>query len=184
MPRVTDDVTAALHADDFSGESVTIPLKLNVVPLLHEVSPEAKAIGVVNMIILRKHADRPTYLFGTNTDWWVIRDLTIYLSNRTRAVVLALARSFLTLGIVLLNSLVPFPKASPTVVVSAIPATGTTTMQGTGSVGLYLLPTLFGASLGMVVEMAYKPACGNACAGSGRWVCVRRVDMSCKQGFY
>ncbi|KAG8683910.1 3-dehydroquinate dehydratase (3-dehydroquinase) [Ceratobasidium sp. 394] len=223
-PSVTDDVKAALNAEDFGGASVTIPLKLDVIPLLHEVSPEAKAIGAVNTIIPRKRPDGSTYLFGTNTDWRAIRDLarnnlvagitsettglvlgaggtaraalfalnslgikTIYLFNRTRAAAVALAESFPTFGIVPLDSLASFPKASPTVIVSAIPATGTTTTQGAGSAGVYLPPTLFSAPSGVVVEMAYKPAVtpvlGLAAQSSG-WVGVRGVDILCEQGFY
>ncbi|QRW07542.1 hypothetical protein RhiLY_06541 [Ceratobasidium sp. AG-Ba] len=223
-PTVTEELKAALGAEDFGGASVTIPLKLDVVPLLQEVSPEAKAIGAVNTIIPRKRADGSTYLFGTNTDWRAIHDLarnnlvvgitpettglvlgaggtaraalfalnalgikTIYLFNRTRAAAQALAESFPTFGIVPLDSLASFPKASPTVVVSAIPATGTTTTQGSGSAGVYLPPTLFSSPSGVVVEMAYKPAVtpvlGLAAQSKG-WVGVRGVDILCEQGFY
>ncbi|QRV93394.1 hypothetical protein RhiJN_21412 [Ceratobasidium sp. AG-Ba] len=223
-PTVTEELKAALGAEDFGGASVTIPLKLDVVPLLQEVSPEAKAIGAVNTIIPRKRADGSTYLFGTNTDWRAIHDLarnnlvvgitsettglvlgaggtaraalfalnalgikTIYLFNRTRAAAQALAESFPTFGIVPLDSLASFPKASPTVVVSAIPATGTTTTQGSGSAGVYLPPSLFSSPSGVVVEMAYKPAVtpvlGLAAQSKG-WVGVRGVDILCEQGFY
>ncbi|KAF8603719.1 Shikimate dehydrogenase [Ceratobasidium sp. AG-I] len=223
-PTVTEEVKAALADPDFGGASVTIPLKLDIIPLLHEVSPEAKAIGAVNTIIPRKRADGSTLLFGTNTDWRAIRDLaqnnlvvgitpettalvlgaggtaraalfalnslgiqTIYLFNRTRAAAQALADTFPTFGIVPLDSLSSFPKAAPTVVVSAIPATGTTTEQGTGAAGVYLPPSLFSSPSGVVVEMAYKPAVtpvlGLAAKASG-WVGVRGVDILCEQGFY
>lgn len=223
-PTVTEDLKAALAAPGFGGASVTIPLKLDIIPLLHEVSPEAKAIGAVNTIIPRKRADGSTLLFGTNTDWRAIRDLaqnnlvvgitpettalvlgaggtaraalfalnslgiqTIYLFNRTRAAAQALADTFPTFGIVPLDSLSSFPKAAPTVVVSAIPATGTTTEKGTGAAGVYLPPSLFSSSSGVVVEMAYKPAVTpvlSLAAKSSGWVGVRGVDILCEQGFY
>ncbi|CAE6445533.1 unnamed protein product [Rhizoctonia solani] len=223
-PTITDEVKAAIRAPDFGGASVTIPLKLDIIPLLDEVSPEAKAIGAVNTVIPRKRADGSTSLFGTNTDWRAIHDLarnnlvvgitdettalvlgaggtaraalyavhalgikTIYLFNRTRPAAQALAETFPTFGIIPLDSLASFPKAAPTVVVSAIPATGTTTEQGNNAAGVYLPPTLFKAPSGVVVEMAYKPAVtpvlGLAAKASG-WIGVRGVDILCEQGFY
>ncbi|EUC60327.1 pentafunctional aromatic protein, partial [Rhizoctonia solani AG-3 Rhs1AP] len=221
---ITDEVKAVIRAPEFGGASVTIPLKLDIIPLLDEVSPEAKAIGAVNTIIPRKRADGSTSLFGTNTDWRAIHDLarnnlvvgitnettalvlgaggtaraalyaihalgikTIYLFNRTRAAAQALADTFPTFGIIPLDSLNSFPKAAPTVVVSAIPATGTTTEKASDSAGVYLPPSLFEAPSGVVVEMAYKPAVtpvlGLAAKSSG-WVGVRGVDILCEQGFY
>ena len=62
-----------IRATDFGGASVTIPLKLNIVPLLDEVSIDAKLIGAVNTIFadpMRKGIDGSgKYLIGENTDW-------------------------------------------------------------------------------------------------------------------
>ncbi|KAL4751010.1 Shikimate dehydrogenase [Aspergillus terricola var. indicus] len=64
------DVQEFIRSHDFGGASVTIPLKLDIMPLLDEVAAEAEIIGAVNTIIpvsTGKNA-RPR-LIGRNTDW-------------------------------------------------------------------------------------------------------------------
>ncbi|MCJ1405744.1 3-dehydroquinate dehydratase (3-dehydroquinase) [Xylographa trunciseda] len=62
-----------IRADDFGGASVTIPLKLDIMPLLDEVSENARLIGAVNTIAVdptRKGlSGSGKYLIGENTDW-------------------------------------------------------------------------------------------------------------------
>ncbi|KAL2755857.1 hypothetical protein ACRALDRAFT_2104468 [Sodiomyces alcalophilus JCM 7366] len=55
---------------DFGGASVTIPLKLDVMPLVDEISESAKVIGAVNTIVRLpgKDGEQPR-LLGDNTDW-------------------------------------------------------------------------------------------------------------------
>ena len=48
-----------------SGVNVTYPSKQAVIPLLHELSPEARALHSVNTVVFR-HGKR----IGHNTDWW------------------------------------------------------------------------------------------------------------------
>ena len=62
------DVKELIRATDFGGASVTIPLKLDIMPLLDEVSDAAKVIGAVNTIIPVGSGDKVT-LRGDNTDW-------------------------------------------------------------------------------------------------------------------
>ena len=68
---VTDETRAVLASPDFGGASVTIPLKLDVIPLLDTLTPAAEAIGAVNTII----PCQPTSpggsrtLLGDNTDY-------------------------------------------------------------------------------------------------------------------
>ena len=50
------------HARAFRGVNVTIPYKSAVIPLLDEVSPEARRIGAVNTVV-----NRGGRLFGYNT---------------------------------------------------------------------------------------------------------------------
>ena len=70
----TSDVREVIHSPTFGGGSVTIPLKLDVIPLLDTISPQAETIGAVNTI-LREHVandegDSTTFkLHGHNTDW-------------------------------------------------------------------------------------------------------------------
>jgi pentafunctional AROM polypeptide len=67
-----------LRAPDFGGASVTIPLKLDVMPLLDEIAEEAQTIGAVNTIVRVEQppsssgepaAARPPKLIGRNTDY-------------------------------------------------------------------------------------------------------------------
>ena len=64
------DLQQILRADDFGGASVTIPLKLNIMPLLDEISDDAKVIGAVNTVVVHPS---PTIdaskRYGQNTDW-------------------------------------------------------------------------------------------------------------------
>ncbi|KAE9312852.1 Pentafunctional AROM polypeptide [Phytophthora fragariae] len=52
----------------FGGGSVTIPLKVDIMEHLHELSPAAKAIGAVNTI-MREDRNGSPYWKGDNTDW-------------------------------------------------------------------------------------------------------------------
>jgi shikimate dehydrogenase len=54
---------ARVRKTEIRGLNVTIPHKQNVIPLLDELTPLAKAIGAVNTIYLREDK-----LFGDNTD--------------------------------------------------------------------------------------------------------------------
>lgn len=64
------DIRDLIRAQHFGGASVTIPLKLDVIPLLDEVSPAARAIGAVNTIVPVPVAGKRTQLLlGDNTDW-------------------------------------------------------------------------------------------------------------------
>jgi shikimate dehydrogenase len=49
----------------FAGLNITHPLKQAVVPLLTELSDDARALGAVNTVLLRDGAR-----IGHNTDWW------------------------------------------------------------------------------------------------------------------
>jgi pentafunctional AROM polypeptide len=64
-----EDVKDFIRAPDFGGASVTIPLKLDIMPLLDEVAQEAEIIGAVNTIVPVPNGDKPPRLIGYNTDW-------------------------------------------------------------------------------------------------------------------
>ncbi|MBI5823292.1 MAG: shikimate dehydrogenase [Chloroflexi bacterium] len=57
------DLLDRVRAKEIQGLNVTIPHKQNVIPLLDELTPTAKAIGAVNTIYLREDK-----LIGDNTD--------------------------------------------------------------------------------------------------------------------
>lgn len=67
------DLEKVLRSDDFGGASVTIPLKLDIMPFLDEVSEDAKIIGAVNTIIVeysrKSKSTQGHHLTGRNTDW-------------------------------------------------------------------------------------------------------------------
>jgi len=63
----TDDlasVVAAFRALRFRGFGISMPFKQQIIPLLHEVSEEVRAIGACNTVVATD--DR---LRGENTDW-------------------------------------------------------------------------------------------------------------------
>lgn len=62
-----NEIRAVLASDAFGGASITIPLKEMVLPLVHVLSPAAKAIGAVNT--LAKHGGKNGRVYGDNTDW-------------------------------------------------------------------------------------------------------------------
>ncbi|KAF5657374.1 3-phosphoshikimate 1-carboxyvinyltransferase [Fusarium heterosporum] len=66
-----EDVLDALRAPDFGGASVTIPLKLDIMSQLDEISNAARTIGAVNTVVPRGKADSSgrRRLLGDNTDW-------------------------------------------------------------------------------------------------------------------
>ena len=66
------DLEDVLRDDDFGGGSVTIPLKIDIMQVLDEVSDDARVIGAVNTIVVhpsRNAATQRQYLIGQNTDW-------------------------------------------------------------------------------------------------------------------
>lgn len=63
------DAEAIIRAPDFGGASVTIPLKLDIMPYLDVIAPGARAIGAVNTIVPSRRPDEKPTLTGHNTDW-------------------------------------------------------------------------------------------------------------------
>lgn len=61
-----------IHNPNFGGASVTIPLKLDIMPHLDDISPDAKVIGAVNTIVPQRSSSEETKLYGDNTDWQAI----------------------------------------------------------------------------------------------------------------
>ncbi|KAK1472791.1 pentafunctional AROM polypeptide [Colletotrichum costaricense] len=63
------DVRELIRAPDFGGASVTIPLKLDIMKEIDEVSEAARIIGAVNTIIPVSTSGDTAKLIGDNTDW-------------------------------------------------------------------------------------------------------------------
>ncbi|CAI7641958.1 unnamed protein product [Penicillium pancosmium] len=86
-----EDVKEFIHAPDFGGASVTIPLKLDIMPLLDEVAQEAEIIGAVNTIVPVANGNAAPRLVGYNTDWQgmvqSLRNDGVYGSNGTESAV-------------------------------------------------------------------------------------------------
>ncbi|KAI9804162.1 MAG: hypothetical protein M1825_001564 [Sarcosagium campestre] len=68
---LTTDLEGTIRSGSFGGASVTIPLKLDIIKLLDQVSDDAKIIGAVNTIVSAKKEEDSddTMLVGYNTDW-------------------------------------------------------------------------------------------------------------------
>ena len=61
-----EEVSGFFAKKEYSGYNVTIPYKRDAAALCDELSPQAKAIGSVNTVVLRKDGT----LFGDNTDYY------------------------------------------------------------------------------------------------------------------
>jgi quinate/shikimate dehydrogenase (NAD+) len=59
------DVVTAAQRFGFAGLNITHPCKQAVIPLLDELSPDAKALGAVNTVVFEDGRR-----VGHNTDWW------------------------------------------------------------------------------------------------------------------
>lgn len=80
--EVAEEIKIAIGDSAFGGASVTIPYKLDVIPLLDKLSPAAEAIGAVNTIIPRTTGSG-RMLVGDNTDWLGIKAcITEQLSSK------------------------------------------------------------------------------------------------------
>ncbi|OCF35426.1 pentafunctional AROM polypeptide [Kwoniella heveanensis BCC8398] len=66
--KVDQSVLDIIRSPDFGGASVTIPLKLDIIPHLDSVSEDVKIIGAVNTIVPQSNGK----LHGENTDWQAI----------------------------------------------------------------------------------------------------------------
>jgi pentafunctional AROM polypeptide len=75
-PEVGEEIKATIVSPSFGGASVTIPFKIDILPLLDKLSPAAEAIGAVNTIIPRTTdaSGSQRILYGDNTDWLGIRE--------------------------------------------------------------------------------------------------------------
>ncbi|CAH0050082.1 unnamed protein product [Clonostachys solani] len=65
------DVDEVLRSPDFGGASVTIPLKLDIMDRLDDLTEAAHVIGAVNTVIPtgETNKDGRQFLLGDNTDW-------------------------------------------------------------------------------------------------------------------
>ena len=79
-PERIAEAVAGLRALGFRGANVTVPHKQAVMPFLDDLTPEARAIGAVNTIVVQKNGA----LLGTNTDaagfWQDLRALGVPLT--------------------------------------------------------------------------------------------------------
>ncbi|MBK5252422.1 MAG: shikimate dehydrogenase [Peptostreptococcaceae bacterium] len=82
-----EDGVEKLLASGFDGFNVTIPYKESIIPLLHEISPEAKVIGAVNTVKIESGRLR-----GFNTDLYGFETMLdlggLHVTPETRALVI------------------------------------------------------------------------------------------------
>jgi shikimate dehydrogenase len=103
-PEALPDLLLAAQRLGFAGLNITHPCKQLVIPLLDELSTDARALGAVNTVVLRDGKRR-----GENTDWWgfaeafrrnmdgVRRDRVVQLGAGGAGA--AVAHALLTLGV-------------------------------------------------------------------------------------
>jgi 3-dehydroquinate dehydratase type I len=83
----------------FGGASISLPFKLEIIPLLHSMSDHAQIIGAVNTIVpmpvVEGTGNTLPALYGDNTDWIGIRTCTLRnltpanaITSRTTALVI------------------------------------------------------------------------------------------------
>lgn len=71
LPVAPSDLGAAvkgLRVLGFTGSNVTIPHKQGVMPLVDELSVQARAVGAVNTLVFRRLEDERITVYGENTD--------------------------------------------------------------------------------------------------------------------
>jgi shikimate dehydrogenase len=64
-PEALPELLAAAERMGFTGLNITHPFKQSVLPLLTELSSDARALGAVNTVLLQDGRR-----IGHNTDWW------------------------------------------------------------------------------------------------------------------
>lgn len=64
LPNALADALSALQKEDYAGVNLTLPHKEKALTLMHTLSPEAKAIGAVNTVMVLEDGT----LHGHNTD--------------------------------------------------------------------------------------------------------------------
>ena len=67
-PSVEEAMAYLLSQPNLKGFNVTIPYKQAVLPYLSGISPEAEAIGAVNVVCVRQTECGKNVLFGCNSD--------------------------------------------------------------------------------------------------------------------
>ena len=110
----------------------------------------------------------------------------IYIYNRTRDSAQKLAAVFpKSYNIVVIDSLEAFPDDPPSVIVSTVPASATTTSSDT-SAALRFTSGLFQSNNGVVVDMAYRPfetPLLSLASHAQGWRRVSGIDVLLEQGF-
>lgn len=230
---VSDEVLEYIRSADFGGASVTIPLKLEMMAHVDELTEHAKTIGAINTIVPRRsEPNGPVKLVGDNTDWVAIYAMSvrslpaparaaddftglvigaggsaraaiyaahrvgckkIYLFNRTLENAQKLHASLPTEWNVevvsKLNEPLPTP---PRVIISNVPADGTTIDPTNTSAGVLMPKAILAhADGGVVIDMAYKPHYTpllelvdqtNKERPSGKWTAIPGLTILLEQG--
>ncbi len=64
-PGTVEEALRALHPLGFSGCNLTIPHKLDAIPVVDEIDDVARRIGAISCVVVREDGS----LYGTNNDW-------------------------------------------------------------------------------------------------------------------
>lgn len=104
MPDISNFINL-VHSGNYNGFNVTIPHKKAIIPYLDKLSPEAKAIGAVNVIKINNNQ-----LVGYNTDIIGFRETLkpLLKPNHTHAVILGTGGASQAVQYVLNELNIPF----------------------------------------------------------------------------
>ena len=69
FPDVASAVSHLRSVDNLCGFNVTIPYKQQIIPYLDTLSPEAREMGAVNVVCVRRDATGNVRWHGDNSDW-------------------------------------------------------------------------------------------------------------------
>lgn len=72
--HVAADFLPKLKATDCIGSAITMPHKVNFVQYVDDLTDEARAIGAINTVFLRRGTDGSSRYIGTNTDCLGVRE--------------------------------------------------------------------------------------------------------------
>ncbi len=163
-----EELPALLHANpQLRGLNVTTPYKQSAMPFLHEISEDAKAIGAVNCIAIRKGG-----LYGYNTDWTAFRDslMPLLQPQHISALVLGAGGAALAIRFALTQMNIPFKAVSRSAgkadltyaalsadIVAAHPLIINTTTLGTLGSGMPALPYDALTRKHLLYDLVYNP---------------------------
>ncbi|KAI0062915.1 Pentafunctional AroM protein [Artomyces pyxidatus] len=173
IPRIKADGSQMLYGDNTDWLGIRSVVRARLPPSVHALGPALVigAGGTARAAIYALHA------LGASP---------IYIFNRTRSSAEALVHAIPGAQVEVIDIIDGWPAdAAPTVIVSTVPASATTTDEANSNT-LLLTPSIFSAEEGVVVDMAYRPAKTpllTLAQTKPKWETVMGLDVLLEQGY-